>query len=73
VAFCQHELPKGGFKAVAKVVVEIAVPAVVGSCLPALRRQVGSMQFGVFDFIELPYHHPEVSAIAITTLLGLRL
>jgi len=68
VAFCQDDLPGDGYKAVLKAAEQYAVPVVICSRLADTERYLESMQLGAFDFICSPYHSPEVSALALSTL-----
>jgi len=68
VAFCQDDLPGGGFKAVLQAAEQAAVPVVICSRLADSPRYLESMQLGAFDFICLPYYYAEVSAVAAAML-----
>src|SRR5208283_4901316 len=64
IAFCQDDLPCGGFKPVLKAAQKFDVPVVISSRLDDSQRYLESMQLGAFDFICLPYYYPEVAALA---------
>ena len=68
VAFCQDDLPGGGFKAVLKAAEQATLPVVICSRLADSPRYLESMQLGAFDFICLPYYHAEVAAVAAAML-----
>lgn len=64
IAFCQDDLPGDGFRAVLKAAQQLAVPVIISSRLDDPLRYLELMQLGAFDYICLPYHYPEVAALA---------